>query len=131
MPSYVVGRIGEALNSKSRAVRGAKILLYGIAYKKDVSDVRESPALTILKELEERGARVDYMDPHVAKLNEEGFVLESVDPDASFADYDLVVVITDHTALDKQRLMRQSPLIVDTRDALRGVSGDRTKVFGL
>jgi UDP-N-acetyl-D-glucosamine dehydrogenase len=131
MPSYVVERVGEALNSKSRAVRGAKVLVYGVAYKKDVSDVRESPALTILKELEQRGAQVSYMDPHIARLNEEGFALDSVDSSASFSTYDLVVVVTDHSALDKPRLLAEAPLIVDTRDALRGIVGDRSKVFGL
>ena len=131
MPGYVVQRISEALNDHSRAVRGSKILVYGVAYKRDVRDVRESPALKVIHELEKRGALVAYMDPHVPELDEEGVTMKGIDPATSFASFDAVVIITDHTLLDRQRLLREAKLVVDTRDALHGVSGDRSKIHGL
>lgn len=131
MPGYVVERISEALNDRSRPVRGSSILIYGAAYKRDVRDVRESPAFPIIRGLVKRGATVAFMDPHVAELTEDGVNLKSVDSAASFANYDAVVVVTDHTLLDRARLMREAKLIVDTRDALCDVAGDRSKVYGL
>jgi len=112
-------------------VRGSRILVYGVAYKRDVSDVRESPAISIIHDLVARGARVAYCDPHVPKLDEDGVRLESIDPTQSFEAWDAVVVVTDHSALDRKRLLAEARLVVDTRDALRGVPGDRSKVHGL
>ena len=131
MPGYVVDRTSEALNDRSRPVRGSKILIYGVAYKRNVRDVRESPALFIIHELEKRGAHVAYMDPHVPVLDEEGVRQKSVDPAASFASFDAVIIVADHALLDRSRLLREAHLIVDTRDALRGIAGDRSKVYGL
>ncbi len=88
MPDYVVERISEALNVQSQPVRGSKILIYGVSYKRDVRDVRESPALKIIHELEKRGARVAYMDPYVPELNEEGVSMKGVDPASTFASFD-------------------------------------------
>jgi UDP-N-acetyl-D-glucosamine dehydrogenase len=106
-------------------------LVYGVAYKKDVSDVRESPAFAVIHGLIERGANVSIMDPFVTEVDEEGVVLKCVDPKSSFGDYDIVVIVTDHTALERERLLREAKLVLDTRDALRGVAGDRNKVYGL
>lgn len=131
MPRYVVERVSEALNDRSQPVRGSKILVYGVAYKRDVRDVRESPALEIIHELKMRGAQVAYMDPYVATLEEEGASMKSIDPSSSFAPFDAVVVVTDHASLDRERLLREARLVVDTRDALHGVEGDRSKVHGL
>jgi len=131
MPGYVVERITNALNDHERAVRGSRILVYGVAYKRDVSDVRESPAISIIHDLVARGACVAYCDPHVPKLDEDGVRLESIDPTQSFEAWDAVVVVTDHSALDRKRLLAEARLVVDTRDALRGVPGDRSKVHGL
>lgn len=131
MPRYVVERTSEALNEQSRPVRGSKILVYGVAYKRDVRDVRESPALAIIRELEKRCALVAYMDPYVPKLDEEGVTLRSVDPSTTFAAFDAVLIVTDHTLLDRERLLREANIIIDTRDSLRGVAGDRRKVYGL
>jgi UDP-N-acetyl-D-glucosamine dehydrogenase len=114
MPGYVVERTSEALNDQSRALRGSKILIYGVAYKRDVRDVRESPALAIIHELKRRGAQV-----------------AGIDPSASFSAFDAVVVVTDHALLDRERLLREAKLVVDTRDALHNVVGDRSKVYGL
>ncbi|MBX3127674.1 MAG: nucleotide sugar dehydrogenase [Polyangiaceae bacterium] len=131
MPSYVVDRVAEALNDHRKPVRGSKILVYGAAYKKDVSDVRESPALTVIHELVTRGAQVSYLDPHVPRLTEEGLEMESADPGTHFGAYDVVVIITDHTALDRERLLEEAQLIVDTRDTLRGQVKDPERVYGL
>jgi UDP-N-acetyl-D-glucosamine dehydrogenase len=131
MPNYVVERAATALNDHSKAVRGAKVLVYGVAYKKDVSDVRESPAFAVIHALMQRGADVAIMDPFVTDVDEDGVALKATDPKSSFAPYDLVVIITDHTALERERLFRESKLVLDTRDALRGLSGDRSKIYGL
>jgi len=131
MPAYVVERTSEALNRESRPVRGSKILIYGVAYKRDVRDVRESPAFAIIRDLKKRGAHVSYMDPHVPELNEDGTKLVSIDPSVSFATFDAVIVVTDHARLDRARLLREANLVIDTRDALRDVPGDRSKVYGL
>ncbi len=131
MPGHVVERVASALNDAKKAVNGSKVLIYGMAYKKNVSDVRESPALTIAHELSLLGAELSYMDPHVPSVNEEGVELGATNPDESFAPYDAVVLVTDHDALDRARLLREAQIVVDTRDALRGVEGDRSKIYGL
>jgi UDP-N-acetyl-D-glucosamine dehydrogenase len=131
MPGYVVERVAQALNGSKKAISGSRILLYGVAYKANVGDTRESPALTIAYELQQLGADVSYMDPYVPEVTEEGLQLRAVAPNAGFSEYDAVVIVTDHAALERERLLREAQLIVDTRDALRGVAGDRTKVHGL
>ncbi|HVY27479.1 MAG TPA: nucleotide sugar dehydrogenase [Polyangiaceae bacterium] len=131
MPGYVIDRAATALNDQAKAIRGSKILVYGVAYKKDVSDVRESPAFAIIHGLMDRGAQVSIMDPYVTSVDEEGVVLDATPPETSFAGYDLVIVVTDHTKLDRERLLRESKLVLDTRDALRGIAGDRKHVYGL
>jgi len=131
MPAYVVERAATALNDKSKPVRGSKVLVYGVAYKKDVSDVRESPAFAVIHGLIERGAKVSIMDPFVTQVDEEGVILKAEPPTSSFAGYDMVVIITDHSAMEKERLLRESQLVLDTRDSLRGVAGDHSKVYGL
>ncbi len=131
MPGYVVERIADALNSDGRAVKGSELLIAGVAYKRDVSDVRESPALDIISRLLERGALISYVDPHVPDVNEHGIELASVPLDVDFGSYDAVVVITDHSAFDRERMLRQAKIIVDTRDIFRGVEGDRSKLHGL
>jgi UDP-N-acetyl-D-glucosamine dehydrogenase len=128
MPEYVIERVSDTLNEASKAVRGSRILVYGLAYKKDVTDVRESPSFDVILGLQQRGARVAYMDPYVPTVAEHGLEMDGVDPASSFTPYDLVVVVTDHGLLDRERLLREAQLIVDTRDALRGVPGDRTKI---
>ena len=131
MPRYVVERVAAALNDRSRPVRGSTLLIYGVAYKRDVRDVRESPALVIIHELKKRGASVTYMDPHVPELAEDGITLKGLAPAESFASFDAVVIVTDHTLLERERLLREANLIVDTRDALHNIVGDRSKVYGL
>jgi len=131
MPDYVVSRVTDALNERKKAVKGAKILIAGVAYKPDVSDVRESPAFDVIDGLKRLGAEVSYVDPHVPELDESGLKMQSVSPFASFVNYDAVVVITNHRALDWSRMFAEAQLIVDTRDALRGVMGERDKIATL
>lgn len=119
MPEHVVERVATTLNDHSKALRGSKVLVYGVAYKSGVADTRESPALPILRALVERGANVAYLDPRVPRLEAEGLSLASVEPAASFADYDAVVVVTDHPELDRGRLVAEAKVIVDTRGVLR------------
>jgi UDP-N-acetyl-D-glucosamine dehydrogenase len=131
MPGYVVTRAADALNDQGKALRGSRILVYGVAYKRNVEDVRESPAFEIIENLMHRGAEVDYQDPFAPRVKEGDLEMQSIPLDASYAPYDLVIVVTDHDALDRARLLREARLIVDTRDALRGVGGDRSRVYGL
>ncbi|HWA74795.1 MAG TPA: nucleotide sugar dehydrogenase [Polyangiaceae bacterium] len=131
MPDYVVERVSTALNDHQKPVRGSKTLIYGVAYKRDVTDVRESPAFAVIHGLQRRGADISYMDPFVPEFDEEGISLRSVNPQQSFAEYDVVVIVTDHTEMERERLLSQARLIVDTRDALRGVPGPRGHVYGL
>jgi len=121
MPEYVVERIGEALNTRRKAINGSKIHLLGVAYKKDVGDIRESPALDILELLDRRGARVSYSDPYVPRLRHARLELESVDEPA-VDGVDCAVICTNHAAFDYQGMPDRYPLIVDTRNALKGVS---------
>ncbi len=120
MPRYWVQKVADALNEQSKAVRGSKILVLGVAYKKDVSDVRESPALDIIHLLREKGADVAYHDPHVESIRLEGDRLRGVtDLDAALATHDCVIVATDHSSYDWQAIKKGSRLIIDTRNAIR------------
>jgi UDP-N-acetyl-D-glucosamine dehydrogenase len=130
MPVYVVERVADALNQHTKSVKGSKVLVYGVAYKKNVNDVRESPAFEVIEELEKRGAQVEFTDPYVSSIELPHGEKKGVAP--NFSGFDLVVVVTDHDALDRERLLREAQLIVDTRDVLAKVQGaDRTRVFGL
>jgi UDP-N-acetyl-D-glucosamine dehydrogenase len=129
MPEYVVQRIGDALNSVRKPINGSHIHLFGVAYKRDVNDMRESPALDILELLTRRGAHVTYTDPYVPQLTHAGHALESV-PFATAVENgcDCAVVATDHRAFDYASIARM-PLVVDTRNALKGCA--RSSIFRL
>ncbi|HEY3500930.1 MAG TPA: nucleotide sugar dehydrogenase [Polyangiaceae bacterium] len=127
MPEHVVERVAAALNDRSRSLRGSRVLVYGVAYKPDVADTRESPALPILRMLAERGADIAYLDPYVPELEAEGLSLRSVEQTARFTEFDAVVIVTDHGALDRARLVAEAKLVVDTRGALRPRSEPRAK----
>jgi UDP-N-acetyl-D-glucosamine dehydrogenase len=131
MPAHVVRRVDEALNDRSRALRGARILVYGVAYKPNVADTRESPGVAILTLLARRGAEIAYADPFVPKLRTPEVELDGVGVEAGFSGYDAVVIATDHAVLDRKRLLSEARLVVDARGALAGLSGDRRHVYGL
>jgi UDP-N-acetyl-D-glucosamine dehydrogenase len=120
MPDYVVGKVGDALNQERKAINGSRILVLGAAYKRDVGDVRESPALDVIHLLRERGADVSYNDPHISTVRFDGYQLSSVDLLAdTVAAADCVVVVTDHAAYDWEWLAANARLIVDTRNAVK------------
>lgn len=119
MPRYWVQRVQDALNEAGKAVKGSAILILGVAYKRDVSDVRESPALDIIHLLEEKGARVRYHDPHVASVRHEEIEMVCVPSlDEALAEADAVVVVTDHSSYDWAQVRAGAALVVDTRHVL-------------
>jgi UDP-N-acetyl-D-glucosamine dehydrogenase len=122
MPNYVVGKISEILNLKAKAIRGSRILLLGVAYKPDVGDVRESPALEIYHLLRERGALVDYHDPYVESFKYLETSVKSVELNQeSVRSYDLLVLTTNHSCFDYQWLADHAQMIFDTRNGFKNV----------
>jgi UDP-N-acetyl-D-glucosamine dehydrogenase len=119
MPLFWVRKVAEALNEQGKAVRGARVLVLGVAYKRDIDDIRESPALDIIRLLEDQGASVSYSDPYVPVLAEEGHEFRSVALDSkTVAAADCVMIVTDHTAVDYRMIKHHAKLVVDTRNAL-------------
>ena len=124
MPHFVVEKIQQALNDHSKPVKGSHVHIYGVSYKRNIDDVRESPALDIMLLLERKGARVTYTDPHVPSLRLGERTLES-QPESMAAEADCVAIITDHSAFDYIRLHDEAKLLVDTRNALKGISSKK------
>lgn len=119
MPGYVVHRILDTLNARGKSIKGSRNLILGVSYKRDVSDIRESPALEIIDELQKVGAQVRYHDPFVRKLELESGTLRSVTLTSRLLnEQDLVTLVTDHTGVDYAFLVRTAKLILDTRNAL-------------
>ena len=126
MPEYVAGKVVEGLNRERKAVNGSRILLLGVAYKPDVGDVRESPALDIIHLLRAQGAEVNYHDPYVPDLAHEGFDLRSIPlTETAVAAADCVIIVTNHANLDWHLVARRASLIVDARNALPGKANGR------
>jgi len=129
MPLYVVTKIMDALNNVRKTVNGADILVLGVAYKRDIDDLRESPALDIIRLLEERGANISYHDPYVPNLHREGIDLESQPlTEETLSAADAVVIVTDHTCLDYAWVAEHASIVVDTRNALKDVKQPRARV---
>jgi UDP-N-acetyl-D-glucosamine dehydrogenase len=127
MPTLVVQRVAQALNDQRKAVKGSRILVLGVAYKRNVDDTRESPALDVMSLLEERGADVVYHDPHVPSFREDGHERVSVPfNERELARADAVVIITDHSSVDYQRVVDLAALVVDTRNATAGLKRSGT-----
>ncbi len=124
MPHFVVGKVVDALNRFKKSINGAKILVLGVAYKKNISDVRESPALDIIQLLANKGAILSYCDPHVPILDEHGIRMKAEKFSASaLRKADCVVLIADHDKFDYKMVARESKAVVDTRNALKGLTG--------
>ena len=124
MPHYVVDKVGEALNTKRKAINGSKVLIAGIAYKRDIDDMRESPALDVMGLLHGKGASVSYADPFVPQLHGREwsgrYDVKAVDlTRGSIGQYDCVVIITDHKAFDYDAIVTEADLVVDTRNAIK------------
>ena len=137
MPEYVVHKVAEALNDERRSVRGSRVLVLGVAYKKDIDDLRESPALSVMALLQARGAKVSYHDPFCPEIRDDGHTplqnlpMASVQlSDTLLEAMDAVVIVTDHSSVSYRRVARHASLVVDTRGVMRGVEG-RARVVGL
>ena len=116
MPYFIVDRVRDALKQQTKSVCGAEVFLFGVAYKRDVCDVRESPAMDVLKLLVEEGANVSYHDPFVPELEQEGFDLKSVEPTSELlASTDVAVILTAHSSIDYEWVVSQVRALVDAR----------------
>ena len=124
MPAFVVERVGEALNSQKKSINGSRIHVFGVAYKKDVSDMRESPALDVIELLHRRGAVLSYTDPHVSTLEHGGLSLTSVPERDAAKGIDCAVICTNHAVFTYTEMPKRFPLVVDTRNALKGMTDE-------
>jgi UDP-N-acetyl-D-glucosamine dehydrogenase len=133
MPTYVVNRIGDALNDRSKSIKGSKIAILGMAYKKDIDDPRESPSFELAELLLKKGAQVSYNDPHIPTLPKmrhyPDLKMESRELTPQYlAEQDCVLIATDHTAYDYGMIVQHAKLVIDTRNATKGVATNREKI---
>jgi UDP-N-acetyl-D-glucosamine dehydrogenase len=127
MPYHVLESVVRALNQHKKAVNGSRVLVLGVAYKKDIDDLRESPALAIIELLQKEGAQVSYNDPYfptVGKGRKYDLQMKCAPLD-NLAQYDCVLIVTDHSDYDYARIVRDSQLVVDTRNATRGIKSPK------
>ena len=123
MPHFVVDKIQNALNEHSKPLKGSRVHVMGVAYKRDIDDVRESPALDIIHLLGKRGAKVSYSDPYVPRISADGIEMQA-GSDADVSAADCVVIVTDHRNFDYPAMVKSAKLIVDTRNALKGIASE-------
>jgi len=132
MPEYVVGKVAEGLNRVRKSLNGSKVLVLGLAYKKDIDDLRESPSIALIELLKERGAKVDYNDPYIPathKQREHNLGMRSKPLSATMLrKYDCVLISTDHSCYDYRMIVRNARLVVDTRNATRNIRQNRQKI---
>lgn len=132
MPRYTLGKIQDALNLQKKSVNGSRVLILGVAYKPDIDDLRESPALDVIHLLQEKGADVVYHDPFISHFNHEGLNMESVtDLMGEVAKADCVAIITNHSQYDYPAILASAQMVVDTRNALGKLGKDHPKVVRL
>ncbi len=132
MPLYVIDKVVDLLNEQQKAVNGSSVLVLGVAYKRDIDDLRESPALDVIRLLEERGAAVTYHDPYVADLGHEGIELQSIElTTEAMKTADCVVIVTDHSCFDWQVIADNARAIVDCRNALKDIESPKARVLRL
>ncbi len=132
MASYVVEKIDQALNKLEKSINGSRILILGVAYKKNVGDIREAPALEVISGLLDKGANLAYHDPYVPRLNIGRKVLKSVQlRDNLLGEMDCVVIITDHSSYDFEWVVKNAKLVIDTRNATRGIADSTGKIIKL
>jgi UDP-N-acetyl-D-glucosamine dehydrogenase len=127
MPYFVVTKVFDALNTHRKSINGSTILVLGAAYKKDVGDVRESPALDVIRLLKDKGGVISYNDPHVPLLHEDNMDLRSIDLSdySALKNYDCTVIVTDHSSYDYKKVVDCSNIVVDTRNATKGIISDK------
>lgn len=132
MPRYTLGKIQDALNLQKKSVNGSRVLILGVAYKPDIDDLRESPALDVIHLLQEKGADVVYHDPFISHFHHEGLNMESVtDLMGEVAKADCVAIITNHSQYDYPAILASAQMVVDTRNALGKMGKDHPKVVRL
>jgi UDP-N-acetyl-D-glucosamine dehydrogenase len=132
MPAYVMEKVAQALNDERKPVNGSRVLIIGVAYKPNIDDIRESPALDVIRLLEQHGADVVYHDPFIPSFREDGHVREGVELTAQeLRKSDAVVIVTDHRKIDYQLLMDEANLIVDSRNAMAGTIKTKARVVSL
>ncbi|MCX6639788.1 MAG: nucleotide sugar dehydrogenase [bacterium] len=132
MPGYVVQIVVDALNDVRKCLNDAKILVLGVSYKRNIDDIRESPALDIIRHLEEKGGKISYHDPYVPNFNWDGMVMESVPlTEETLAKQDVVLIVTDHSNIDYKWVVKHSSLVVDTRNTTKGIDPGTTKIAKL
>ena len=124
MPEYTVSRCGEVLNRFQKSINGAKVLILGVAYKQDIDDYRESPALRVIEEFQKRGADISYYDPWVAQYKYKGEIyqgLKELNPDV-LSKADIVVITTAHTNVDYEMVQKYAKAIFDTKNVMKNIS---------
>ena len=127
MPYSVVEAVSSALNQHKKTLNGARILVLGVAYKKDIDDLRESPALTIIELLQKQGTQVSYHDPyfaHVGRGRHYDLNMDRVEL-SNLEQYDCVLIVTDHSDYDYPKIVKESQLVVDTRNATKGIKSEK------
>ncbi len=130
MPGYVVKRAAYALNKRGKALSRSRILILGVAYKKNIGDVREAPALDIIEELQDLGAKVLYHDPFVKRLEVDGIRMSSSPiSEKALKSYDLVIVVTDHSSVDYDKVVKNAALLLDTRNILKKFTAAKNKII--
>ena len=133
MPNYVIDLVSDALNDLTKPLRGSRVLVLGVTYKRDIEDVRESPALDIISLLLSKGAHADYHDPYVpnleiAELRDQPITIHTVElTEETLQSYDVVLIVTDHTSYDYNWIVDNAKMVVDTRNATRKL-GDRANI---
>ncbi|MEW9095085.1 MAG: nucleotide sugar dehydrogenase [Clostridiaceae bacterium] len=131
MPEYVVENIMKLLNKEKKAMNGAKVLLMGVSYKNDIDDLRESPALKVIDELNRHGADIIYCDPFIPEFEHKGRKYYSVDWREAASNADVVVITTNHSNIDYEGLVEKAKLVYDTRNATKEVKNNREKIYKL
>jgi UDP-N-acetyl-D-glucosamine dehydrogenase len=133
MPDYVINRTMDALNEHRKSLKGSKVLVLGLAYKKDIDDLRESPSIELIELLVKKGARVNYNDPYIPKTHKQRrHDLQMTSKKLSermLAGYDVVLISTDHSSYDYAWIVKNSKLVIDTRNATAGVRKGRGKII--
>ncbi|HEX5431616.1 MAG TPA: nucleotide sugar dehydrogenase [Bryobacteraceae bacterium] len=125
MPHFIVDKIQNALNDHMKPLKGSRVHVMGVAYKRDIDDVRESPALDIIHLLGRRGARITYSDPYVPQIRADGLEMKAIENSSGIEAADCVVIVTDHKSFDYAELVRSARLIVDTRNALKEFTSEK------
>jgi UDP-N-acetyl-D-glucosamine dehydrogenase len=127
MPYHVLASVASALNQHKKSVNGARVLVLGVAYKKDIDDLRESPSLTIIELLQKDGAQVSYHDPYfpfIGRGRKYDLQMKCADLN-DLGQYDCIVIVTDHSDYDFRRIVQEGQLVVDTRNATRGIESGK------